>query len=91
MNNKAKDNKWYIIYAKSPQAKEDWMNAFVRERERVKEDEEKGKSCIIMHNYPFTVPALGFHVSIKMKRAAVALCANDVDYRRRGKSVKKHG
>ena len=32
----------------------------------------------------------GFHVSMKMKRAAVALCANDSgDHRRRGKSVKK--
>lgn len=42
MNNKAKDNKWYIIYAKSQQVKEEWMKAFQRERERVKEDEEKG-------------------------------------------------
>lgn len=42
MNNKAKDNKWYIIYAKTPQLKEDWMEALKKERERVKEDEEKG-------------------------------------------------
>ena len=43
MNNKAKDNKWYIIYAKNPQEKEEWMKAFKSERERVKEDEDKGK------------------------------------------------
>lgn len=43
MNNKAKDNKWYIIYAKSPQVKEEWMIAFERERERVREDEENGE------------------------------------------------
>ncbi len=41
MNNKIKD-KWYIIYARNPQVKEQWMNAFQRERERVREDEEKG-------------------------------------------------
>lgn len=28
---------------------------------------------------------------MKMKKAAVALCANNVDARRRGKSTKKHG
>ena len=43
MNNKAKDNKWYVIFAKSPQVKDEWMRAFQRERERVKEDEEKGE------------------------------------------------
>lgn len=42
MNNKAKDNKWYIIYAKSSQVKEEWMNAFQRERKYVEEDEQKG-------------------------------------------------
>ena len=46
MNNKAKDNKWYVIFAKSPQVKEEWMNAFQKERERVKEDEEKGKKIL---------------------------------------------
>ena len=40
MNNIVKD-KWYIIYAKSVQEKEEWMAAFQRERERVKEDEDK--------------------------------------------------
>ena len=43
MNNKAKDNKWYVIYAKTPHLKEDWMEALKKERERVKEDEEKGR------------------------------------------------
>lgn len=43
MNNQAKD-KWYIIYAKSPEIKQQWMEAFKREREKVKEDEEKGQS-----------------------------------------------
>ena len=47
MNNKAKDNKWYIIFAKSPQVKEEWMKAFQRERERVQEDEEKGKNMTL--------------------------------------------
>lgn len=46
MNNKAKDNKWYIIYAKSPQVKEEWMTAFQTERERVSEDTEKGECNI---------------------------------------------
>ena len=43
MNNKSKDNKWYIIYAKTPQVKEEWMRAFERERDRVREDQERGK------------------------------------------------
>ena len=44
MNNKAKDNKWYIIFARSPEEKRDWMNAFRRERELIKDDEEKSES-----------------------------------------------
>ena len=28
---------------KNPQVKDEWMKAFQRERERVKEDDEKGK------------------------------------------------
>lgn len=43
MNNKAKDNKWYIIFARSPEEKRDWLNAFKKEREVVKEDEDKRK------------------------------------------------
>lgn len=43
MNNKAKDNKWYIIYTKSSQLKEEWMKAFERERVRVLEDADKGE------------------------------------------------
>ena len=36
-----------------------------------------------------TYHVLGFYVSLKMKRAAVSLCASDVDSRKRGKSAKK--
>lgn len=43
MNNKDKDNKWYIIFAKSPEEKKDWMESFKREREIVKEDEIKSE------------------------------------------------
>lgn len=91
MNNKAKDNKWYIIYAKSPQVKEEWMKAFQSERERVKEDEEKGIKNQFKPAHFFFLYCIGFYVSLKMKRAAVSLCANNVDTRKRGKSVKKHG
>ena len=50
MNNDTKD-KWYVIFAKSPEEKQQWMEAFKRERERVMEDEEKGgcvgeRSCV---------------------------------------------
>ena len=54
LNNKTKD-KWYIIYAKTPESKQEWMEAFDRERQRVKEDEEKGgyeweHKCKILHH-----------------------------------------
>ena len=42
MNNADKDDKWYVLFAKSSVAKEQWMNAFSRERKRVEEDKEKG-------------------------------------------------
>jgi len=43
MNNKAKDNKWYIIFARSSEEKHDWMEAFKKERVIVKDDEERSK------------------------------------------------
>ena len=36
-------NKWYILYAKSPEVKQEWVAAFERERRRVKEDQDCGK------------------------------------------------
>lgn len=66
------------------------MEALKKERGRVKEDEEKG-SYINIVKCQLLLFSVGFHVSMKMKRAAVALCANDVDYRRRGKTAKKLG
>lgn len=102
MNNKAKDNKWYIIYAKSSQVKEEWMNAFQRERKYVEEDEQKGyftSSVCIIHIGTFyslwtllgNVFIIGFSVSMKMKRAAVALCANDCTNKRKVKTLKRPG
>ena len=41
MNNQVK-KKWYILYAKSPEVKAEWMAAFEKERQRVKEDKESG-------------------------------------------------
>ena len=34
--------KVYVIYVKTPETKQKWMDAFLRERERVREDKEKG-------------------------------------------------
>ena len=45
MKNKSKD-KWYIIYARTHEIKNEWMGAFCRERTRVLEDHEKG----MLHN-----------------------------------------
>ena len=41
MRNKNKD-KWYIIFAKTPEIKKEWMEAFEQERQRVQEDTDKG-------------------------------------------------
>lgn len=41
INNVNKD-KWYTLFAKSAQVKEEWMDAFKRERQRVDEDRQKG-------------------------------------------------
>ena len=34
--------KWYVIFAKTPQAKDEWKKAFEKERLRVQEDQETG-------------------------------------------------
>lgn len=41
MSNRDKD-KWYVLYVKSAAQKKEWMEAFQKERKRVKEDSEKG-------------------------------------------------
>ena len=35
--------KWYILYARSPDVKREWLAAFERERMRVKEDQASGE------------------------------------------------
>lgn len=35
-------DKWYILFAKTPGAKQEWMDAFRRERQRVEDDETSG-------------------------------------------------
>ena len=47
MNNIHKD-KWYIIYAKTPEIKKEWMDAFQRERRRVQDDSDKGRLTLGM-------------------------------------------
>ncbi len=42
MKNNDKD-KWYIIFAKSPEEKKNWMDCFKKERESIKDDEEKSE------------------------------------------------
>lgn len=34
--------KWYTLFARTAQEKEEWMNAFQRERRKVSDDEKKG-------------------------------------------------
>lgn len=41
VNNVSKQ-KWYILYARSPDVKREWLAAFERERMRVKEDQASG-------------------------------------------------
>lgn len=41
MSNRTK-NKWYVLYAKSATLKNEWMDSFQRERDRVREDSENG-------------------------------------------------
>lgn len=42
VNNVSKQ-KWYILYARSPEVKREWLEAFAQERRRVKEDQESGE------------------------------------------------
>ena len=53
VNNSAKDDKSYIIYAKTPEIKKEWMRAFEREKEMVKKDRDLGKAsgqqCSLYH------------------------------------------
>ena len=44
MDNQAK-GKVYIIYAKTAEAKRKWMEAFQKEKERVREDRERGEGA----------------------------------------------
>eukprot|EP00731_Ephydatia_muelleri_P013279 Em0007g589a len=56
MSNRDKD-KWYVLYARSAAQKKEWIDAFQKERKRVKEDAEKGfciscktkKAAIALH------------------------------------------
>ena len=55
MDNRTK-GKDYVIYAKTSEAKEKWMDAFERARERVREDRENGKTA----NYSESITVLLF-------------------------------
>ena len=61
MNNEEKDNKWYIMYAKSPKAKQDWMDAFKKERGRVEEDRLTG-ACINLYSHFHESISCTYHV-----------------------------
>ena len=78
MDNKTK-GKDYIIFAKSPEVKSKWMDAFRREKERVAQDKASGiadsGSGVHQGSHAPSVCA-GFSVSLKMKRAAAALCSS---------------
>ena len=57
MSNKDKD-KWYVVYAKTAAHKKEWMEAFEAERERVREDHDKGV-CVgvhVVHMHRLTIP-----------------------------------
>lgn len=46
INNADKDDKVYVLYAKSAHVKQQWMDAFAEERKLVADDREKGKIVI---------------------------------------------
>lgn len=48
MNNRDKA-KWYVLYARSAAQKKEWTEAFQKEREKVKNDQEKGTSIVWIH------------------------------------------
>ena len=45
INNSQKD-KWYILCAKTAEEKEEWVQAFLREREKVEQDKRDGVSLV---------------------------------------------
>lgn len=47
INNADKDDKLYILFAKSSQSKHEWMEAFSREREIVERNAERGRPVIL--------------------------------------------
>ena len=47
MSNRDKD-KWYVLYARSAAQKKEWIDAFQKERKRVKEDAEKGTYTVLV-------------------------------------------
>ena len=96
MHNVAKD-KWYVIYAKTPEIKAQWMEAFVRERERIRDDQENGKceeregsEVRLNHGDLYHPSHAGFHVTLKVKRSAAALAVVRDEGRRRRKSLNFH-
>ena len=42
INNFDKDDKWYILLAKNAKIKEEWMEAFKKERRQVEDDKING-------------------------------------------------
>lgn len=44
-------DKWYVLFARTGQEKEEWMEAFRRERSRVIDDEKKGASSFLTDQY----------------------------------------
>ena len=47
INNADKDDKLYILFAKSSQSKQEWMEAFSREREIVERNAERGMPMLV--------------------------------------------
>ena len=76
MNNADKDDKWYVLFAKSSAAKEQWMNAFSRERKRVEEDTEKGFK--LSPKMKRTAIALSFASSSPIRRRSLSAKKNNV-------------
>ena len=98
MNNADKDDKVYILYAKSAHTKQQWMNAFMNERQTVREDSQKGYKLILslsvarLECYMYCIVG-GFVLTPQVKKAAIAigLAAANGTVRRRSMSKKSHG
>ena len=97
MNNADKDDKVYILYAKSAHTKQQWMNAFMNERQTVREDYQKGyKPLSVARLESVTVLYCivgGFVLTPQVKKAAIAigLATANGTVRRRSMSKKSHG